>query len=70
MKRAAGEILTRVENIPSILQQASENLENPPAPFATVAAQNLDGIREHLRTMAKRACWIDHSETTRVKRRN
>ncbi|HTH19651.1 MAG TPA: DUF885 family protein, partial [Candidatus Udaeobacter sp.] len=46
------EILTRVENIPAILQQGLENLENPPAPFATVAAQNLDGIREHLRAMA------------------
>ena len=46
------EILARIENIPSILKQGLENLENPPAPFATVAAQNLDGIREHLRTMA------------------
>jgi uncharacterized protein (DUF885 family) len=46
------EIITRIENIPSILQQASENLENPPAPFATVAAQNLDRIRDHLRKMA------------------
>jgi len=46
------EILTRIENIPSILQQGSENLENPPAPFATVATQNLDRIRDHLRTMA------------------
>ena len=46
------EILTRIENIPSILQQGSQNLENPPAPFATVAVQNLDGTREHLRTMA------------------
>jgi uncharacterized protein (DUF885 family) len=45
------EILTRIENIPSILQQGSENLENPPAPFATVAVQNLDGIRERLRKM-------------------
>src|SRR5262245_62732281 len=36
------EILTRIENIPAILQQGLENLENPPAPFATVAAQNLD----------------------------
>jgi uncharacterized protein (DUF885 family) len=42
------EILTRIENIPSILQQGAENLENPPAPFATVAVQNLDGIRERL----------------------
>jgi uncharacterized protein DUF885 len=46
------EILTRIKNIPSILQQGSENLENPPAPFASVAVQNLDGIRERLRTMA------------------
>ena len=46
------EILARIENIPSILQQGSENLVNPPAPFASVAAQNLDGIRDRLRTMA------------------
>jgi uncharacterized protein (DUF885 family) len=46
------EILTRVENIPSILRQGSENLENPPAPFASVAIQNLDGIRERLRKMS------------------
>jgi uncharacterized protein (DUF885 family) len=46
------EILARIENIPSILQRGSENLENPPAPFATVAAKNLDGIRDRLRTMA------------------
>jgi uncharacterized protein (DUF885 family) len=46
------EILTRVENIPSILQQGSENLENPPAPFASVAVQNLGGIRERLHKMA------------------
>jgi hypothetical protein len=47
------EILTRIENIPSILQQGSENLEEPPAPFATVAIKRLDGIRERLRKMAK-----------------
>src|ERR1700751_4912275 len=46
------EILTRIENIPSILQQGAENLTNPLAPFATVAVQNLEGIREHLRKMA------------------
>jgi len=46
------EILARVENIPSILQQGLENLENPPAPFASVAIQNLDGIRERLRKMS------------------
>jgi uncharacterized protein (DUF885 family) len=46
------EILTRIENIPSILQQGSENLASPPAPFAMVAIQNLDGIRGRLRQMA------------------
>jgi uncharacterized protein (DUF885 family) len=47
------EILTRIDNIPSILQQASENLENPPAPFTIVAIQNLDGIRERLHKVAR-----------------
>jgi len=46
------EILTRVENIPSILQQGAENLTNPPGPFAAVAIQNLEGIRERLQKMA------------------
>jgi uncharacterized protein (DUF885 family) len=46
------EILTRIENIPSILQQGLENLGNPPGPFASVAVQNLDGIRERLHKMA------------------
>ena len=51
-KASSREILARIENIPSILRQGAKNLENPPAPFATVAAQNLDGVRDHLRTMA------------------
>src|SRR5436189_1230985 len=46
------EILTRVENIPSILQQGAGNLTNPPAPFAAVTVQNLEGIRQRLRKMA------------------
>jgi hypothetical protein len=46
------EILTRIENIPAILQQGEKNLEKPPAPFATVAIQALDGVRERLRKMA------------------
>jgi uncharacterized protein (DUF885 family) len=46
------EILARVENIPSILEQGAQNLEKPPAPFATVAINNLDGIREGLRKMS------------------
>ncbi len=46
------EILTRIENIPSILQQGAENLDKPPAPFASVAIQALENIRPHLRQMA------------------
>jgi hypothetical protein len=46
------EILARIENIPLILQQGLGNLDKPPAPFATVAVQNLDGIRDRLRSMA------------------
>jgi uncharacterized protein (DUF885 family) len=46
------EILTRIENIPSILQQGVENLDKPPAPFATVAIQALENIRPRLHQMA------------------
>jgi uncharacterized protein (DUF885 family) len=46
------EILTRIENILSILQQGAENLDKPPAPFASVAIQALENIRPHLRQMA------------------
>jgi len=46
------EVLTRIENIPPILQQAEANLEKPPAPFATVTIQALDGVRERLHKMA------------------
>jgi hypothetical protein len=45
------EILTRIENIPSILQQGSENLDKSPAPFATVAVEALENIRPRLRQM-------------------
>jgi uncharacterized protein (DUF885 family) len=46
------EILTRIESMPPILQEGLENLADPPAPFATVAIQALDGIRDRLRKMA------------------
>jgi uncharacterized protein (DUF885 family) len=46
------EILTRIENIQSILQQGAENLDKPPAPFASVAIQALENIRPHLHQMA------------------
>src|SRR5437016_1545517 len=46
------EILTRIENIPSILEQGAQNLQKPPAPFTRVAVQALDNIRPHLHQMA------------------
>jgi uncharacterized protein (DUF885 family) len=46
------EILTRIENIPSILQQGAENLVKPPAPFASVAIQASENIRPRLHQMA------------------
>jgi uncharacterized protein (DUF885 family) len=46
------EILTRIENVPSILEQARQNLEKPPAPFARVTVQSLENIRPHLHQMA------------------
>ena len=46
------EILMRIENIPSILDQAAQNLEKPPAPFARVAVQALENVRLHLHQMA------------------
>jgi hypothetical protein len=45
------EILTRIENIPAILQQGEANLVKPPAPFATVAIQALEGVRKRVGTM-------------------
>src|SRR6266550_564415 len=52
-KARSREILTRIQNIPSILEQGTANLDKPPAPFATVAIQTLDGVRERLRKMSK-----------------
>src|SRR5207244_5303370 len=46
------EILTRIENIPSILEQAAQNLDKPPAPVARVVGQALENIRPHLHQMA------------------
>jgi uncharacterized protein (DUF885 family) len=46
------EILTRIQNIPTILEQGVANLDKPPAPFASVAIQALDGVGERLRKMA------------------
>ena len=46
------EILARIQNVPSILLQGSENLDKPPGPFLSVAIQALQGVRERLRKMA------------------
>jgi uncharacterized protein (DUF885 family) len=46
------EILTRIQNIPTIPEQGVANLDKPPAPFASVAIQALDGVGERLRKMA------------------
>jgi uncharacterized protein (DUF885 family) len=46
------EILARIENIPALLKQGEANLEKPPAPFASVTIQALDGAREKLHKMA------------------
>ncbi len=46
------EILTRIQNIPSILQAGEANLEKPAAPFASVTIQALDGVGERLRKSA------------------
>jgi hypothetical protein len=46
------EILTRIENIPAILQQGEANLVNPPEPFASVAIKALENVRSRLQQMA------------------
>lgn len=48
----SGEILTRIDNIPSILNSATQNLHPSPAPFAALAIRALDGIRGRLQNMA------------------
>ncbi len=50
--KQSGEILTRIENIPSILEAARQNLKRPPAPFAALTVDALDGIRRRLQAMA------------------
>ena len=46
------EILTRIQNIPSILEQGTANLDKPPAPFGTVAILALEEIRDRFHKMA------------------
>src|SRR5437764_11674173 len=46
------EILTRIDNIPAILQQGEANVTDPSAPFASVAIQSLENIRQRLHEMS------------------
>jgi hypothetical protein len=52
MKRVAEKFSRASKTFRRSCSKAPENLENPPVPFAAVAVQNLDGIREHLHKMA------------------
>ena len=42
------ELLTRIRNIPKIVQDGEMNLANPPAPFARAAIDSLGGVKEKL----------------------
>jgi hypothetical protein len=62
------EILTRVENVPSILQQGSENLDKAPGPFITVAMQALEGVRETTAKMATALPSRNHAQREGIER--
>jgi hypothetical protein len=47
------EILSRLNNIPRILEQAQQNLASPPAPIAQMTIDSLAGIRPKLELLAK-----------------
>jgi hypothetical protein len=46
------EIMTRLNNIPAILDDAKRNLDSPPAPFAKMAIDSLANIRPKLEQVA------------------
>ena len=46
------EILSRLNQIPAIVAEGEKNLASPPAPFARMAIDSLDGIRGKLEEMA------------------
>ena len=64
------EILTRIENIPSILQQGVQNLDKTPAPFATVAIQALENIRLAPASNGISIAEIHNSQGARVDQRD
>jgi uncharacterized protein (DUF885 family) len=45
------ELIARLENIPSILDEARVNLQKPAAPFANLAIESLNDIRSELETV-------------------
>jgi uncharacterized protein (DUF885 family) len=47
------EVIARLENIPSILEDAKANLQQPAAPFARLAIEGLTDIRAKLQTVAQ-----------------
>lgn len=51
-EKRSREILTRIDNIPSILTDGPQNLDHPPAPFAAVAIKDLEGVRNELQKTA------------------
>jgi hypothetical protein len=50
-KKRSDELLTRIRDIPGMVEAGQENLENPPAPFAKVAIEALAGVKERLAGM-------------------
>src|SRR5947199_1187702 len=44
VRKRSDELLTRIRNIPDFVKVGEENLANPPAPFAKVAIDALDGV--------------------------
>jgi len=47
-KTRTSDLITRVQNIPSIVEDAEANLQHPSAPFAKLAIASLSDIRPHL----------------------
>ncbi|HSC45542.1 MAG TPA: DUF885 family protein [Candidatus Acidoferrum sp.] len=45
------ELLTRIRNIPEIVHAGETNLDHPPAPFAKVAIEQLEGVKAKLAGM-------------------
>jgi len=50
-RKRSDELLTRIRNIPDFVKVGEENLANPPAPFARVAIDALDGVDGKLISM-------------------